>query len=225
MAQACEGTLRAPVHSRLQQEMLRGGGEISCVFMWQREKVRRKGGHQIGPEELAKTFQFKRNILQAKAPGESALSICRVTGPHPSPARKSRTQPIRIHWRFWASSKPQSGQNAPQNTKSRKPFVRLHHDDILHCHPAKWKQVRTVVRLKRKNGRWHFTTQYFQKTLTDWKRWSGFSQWLDSGINNAVLLQPHIIPLLGCQNQTAVFELRDDGLVSREKGTAPWKVP
>jgi len=62
--------------------------------------VRRKGGHQISPQDLANTFQFMRNILQAKAPGESALSICRVTGPHPSSARKSRTQAIRIHWRF-----------------------------------------------------------------------------------------------------------------------------
>lgn len=109
MAQACEGTLRAPVHSQAAAEDVeRGRGDF--VFMWQSEKVRRKGGHQIGPEELAKTFQFMRNILQAKAPGESALSICLVTGPHPSSARKSRTQPIRIHWRFWAFSKPQSGK-------------------------------------------------------------------------------------------------------------------
>lgn len=127
------------------------------LCLW--EKVRRKGGHQISPEELAKTFQFMRNILQAKAHGESALSICCVTGPHPSSARKSHTQPIRI------SEHSLNRSPAKCTLKHKEPEAAcLHHDDcILHCHPAEWKQVRTAVRLKRKNGRWHFTTQYFQK--------------------------------------------------------------
>lgn len=152
MAQACEGTLRAAAHSQAAAgEVERGRGAFLCVYG-------RKWGEKGAIKSAQKTFQFMRNKLQAKAHGESALSICCVTGPHPSSARKSRTQPIRI------SEHSLNRSQAKCTLKHKEPeAARLHHDGILHCHPAEWKQVRTAVRLKPKNGRWHFTTKYFQK--------------------------------------------------------------
>lgn len=193
---------------RLQQEMLRGGGERSCVFMWHtmKGKVRRNGDHRICPEELPKTFQFKRNILQAKAPGESVLSICRVTAHTPSLLGKAAHSPLKST----EHSPNRSQAKCISKHKEPEAICAAASRHILHCHHAKWK------RLKCKKGRWHFTTRYLQKTLSDRKRWYGFLQWLDLGINNVVLLQPHIIPLLGCQSQSAVFELKDDEQASTE---------
>lgn len=222
MAQACEGKLRAPVHSQAAAgdvEWGRERGALLCVYVTfnEREKVRRKGGHRICPEELPKTFQFKRNILQAKAPGESVLSICRVTGHTPPLLGKAAHSPLQS---TAVSEHSPNRSQAKCISKHKEPeaICAAASRHILHCHHAKWK------RLKRKKGRWHFTIRYLQKTLSDWKRWYGFSQWLDLGINNVVLLQPHIIPLLGCQSQSAVFELRDDGQVSRERRVQvlPW---
>lgn len=197
--------------------MSRGGGERSCAFMWHTMKGRKwgeKGVIESAPKNWPR-LQFNRNILQAKAPGESVLSICHVTGHTPPLLGKAAHSPLQS---TGVSEHSPNRSQAKCTSKHKEPeaicaAASLH---IPHCHQAKWKQVRATVRLKRKKGRWYFTTRYFQKTLTDWKRWYGFSQWLDLGINNVVLPQPHIIPLLGCQSQSAVFEVRDHWQVSGE---------
>lgn len=190
---------------------LEGEGNVLvrlCDIQWKRESEEKTGSSNL-PRRIAKDFSVQKKYITGQSSWGNQCYPFAVS--RDTPLLYSE-KPHTAHYNpleFLSILQTAVRQNASQNTEPEA-ICMAASQHILHCHHAKSK------RLKCKDDRCHFTTRYLQRTLSDRKRWYSFLQWLDLGINNVVLLQPHLIPLLGCQSQSAVFELRADGQANIE---------
>lgn len=169
------------------------------LCLW--EKVRRKGGSSNQPRRIGKDFPVHEKYITSQCSwGITVIHLpCHWTTPLLcSEEPHTHTQPIRIHWRFRAFSKPQSGKMHLKNTKSRKlhACITTTYCTVILLNESRWEERPWDWNARMADG--ILLHGIFKTTPTDWKCWHGFSQWLVLGINNAVLLQSHIIPLLGC---------------------------